>query len=131
MNEIENKFLLAGDKIVSEMYLRQPVFRYSACRKFTKNKQRIQKSKETRDSRYICQNEIDEDYFQNDAAYGDFKDLNRKTAFDKILCNKAFGISKNPEYHGYQRGLFSTVYINFLIKNLLCLHGQRPYNQSP
>ena len=119
MNEIENKFLLAGDKLVSERYLRQPVFTYSTCRKFTKNKQRIQKSKETRDSRYICQNEIDEDYFQNDAAYGDFKDLTRKTAFDKILCDKAFGISKNSEYHGYQRGLVSTVYKFFDKKSAL------------
>ena len=58
MNEIVNKFLLAGDKIMSEMHLRQPGFTYSAYRPFTKNKERIQKFKETGDSRYIYQNEL-------------------------------------------------------------------------
>ena len=46
MNEIVNKFLLAGDKFVPEMYLKKPGFTYSACRPFTKNKERIQKFKE-------------------------------------------------------------------------------------
>ena len=53
MNEIVNNFLLAGDKCVSEMYLRQPGFTYSACRPFTKNKERIQKFKESGDSQYL------------------------------------------------------------------------------
>ena len=43
-------------------------------------------------------------------AYGDFKDLNRKTAAGKVLCDKAFNIDKNPKYNGYQRGLASMVY---------------------
>ena len=43
-------------------------------------------------------------------AYGDFKDLTRRTASDKILCDKAFNIAKNPKYDGYQRGLASMVY---------------------
>ena len=43
-------------------------------------------------------------------AYGDFKDLNRRTAADKVLCNKALNIAKNPKYDGYQRGLASMVY---------------------
>ena len=46
-------------------------------------------------------------------AYGDFKDLTRRTASDKILRDKAFNIAKNPEYDGYQRGLASMVYIFF------------------
>ena len=45
MNEIANKFLLAGDKFMPEMHLRQPQFVYSACGPFTKNKERIQKLK--------------------------------------------------------------------------------------
>ena len=45
MNEIVNKFLLAGDKFMREMHLRQPQFVYSACGPFTKNKERIQKFK--------------------------------------------------------------------------------------
>ena len=34
-----NKFLLAGDKFMPEMHLRQPGFTYSACGPFTKNKE--------------------------------------------------------------------------------------------
>ena len=73
MNEIVNEFLLAGDKFMPEMYLRQPRFTYSACGPFTKNKKRIQKFKETGDSRYIYQNELDKACFQPDMASGDFK----------------------------------------------------------
>ena len=53
MNEIVNKFLLAGDKFMPEMHLKQPGFTYSACGPFTKNKERIQKFKETGDTNYI------------------------------------------------------------------------------
>ena len=53
MNEIVNKFLLAGDKFMPEMHLKQPGFTYSACGPFTKNKERIQKLKETGDTSYI------------------------------------------------------------------------------
>ena len=30
-------------------------------------------------------------------GYGNFKDLTRRTASDKILCDKAFNDAKNPE----------------------------------
>ena len=43
-------------------------------------------------------------------AYGDFKDLRRRKAADKVLRDKAFNIAKNPKYDGYQRGLASMVY---------------------
>ena len=56
MNEIVNKFLLAGNKFLPEMHLRQLGFTYSACGTFTKNKERTKKFKETEDSRYIYQN---------------------------------------------------------------------------
>ena len=59
MNDIISKFLLAGDKFLPEMHLRQPGFTYSACGPFTKNKKRIQKFKETGDSRYIYKKELD------------------------------------------------------------------------
>ena len=83
-----------------------------------KNKERIQKSKETGDSRYIYQNKLDKARFQHDMGYRDFKDLTKRTASDKILRNKAFDIAKNLKYDGFQRGLASMVY-NFLNKNLL------------
>ena len=43
-------------------------------------------------------------------AFGDFKDLNRRTAADKLLRDKVFNIAKNPKYDGYQRGLVSVAY---------------------
>ena len=43
-------------------------------------------------------------------AYGDFKDLNRRTFLDKVLRDKAFNITKDPNYDGYQRDLASMVY---------------------
>ena len=83
MNEIVNKFLLAGEKFMLEMHLRQPGFAYSICEPFIKNNIRIQKFKEKGDSWY--QNKPDKACFQYDMAYGDFKCLARRTAFDKIL----------------------------------------------
>ena len=53
MNEIVNRFLLAGDKFMPEMHLKQPGFTCSACGPFTKNKERIQKLKKTRYKLYL------------------------------------------------------------------------------
>ena len=73
MNEIVNKLLLVGDKFIPQMHLRQPRFTYSGSGPFTKNKDRIQKFKETGDSRFIYQNELDKACFQHDKAYVDLK----------------------------------------------------------
>ena len=110
MNDIIKKNLLAGDKFMPEMHLRPPGLTYSACGPFTKNKERIQKFKETGDSRYIYRNELDKACFQHDMAYGDFKNLGKITAADKVLRDKAFNIAKDTKYDGYQRGLASMVY---------------------
>ena len=110
MNDIINKFLLAGDKFMPEMHLKQPGFTYSACGPFTKNKEIIQKFKETGDTKYIYRNELNKACFQHDMAYGYFKDLTKRTAADKVLRDKAFNIAKDPKYDGYQRGLASMVY---------------------
>ena len=98
-----------------EMHLKRPGFTYSACGPFTKNKEKIQKFKETGDTSYIYKNELDKACFQHDMAYGDFKDLKRRTASDKVLRNKTFNIAKNHKCDGYQRGLASMVY-NFFDK---------------
>ena len=90
MNEIVNKFLLAGYKFMPEMHFKQPQFLYSACGPFTKNKERIQKFKETGDTGYIYKNELDKACFQHDMAYGGFKDLPKITAAGKVLRDKAF-----------------------------------------
>ena len=63
MNNIISKFLLAGDKSMPEMHLRQPGFTYSTCGPFTRNKQRIQKFMETRDTNFIYKNELDKACF--------------------------------------------------------------------
>ena len=75
-----------------------------------KKQEKKQKFKETGDSCYIYQNESDKACFQHDMAYGDLKDLTRRTVSDKILRDKVFNIAKNPKYDRYQRGLASMVY---------------------
>ena len=110
MNETINKFLLVGDKFMPEMHLKQSGFTYSACGLFTKNKERIQKFNETGNTDYIYKNELDKACFQHDMAYGDFKDLAKRTFEDKVLRDKAFKIASNQKYDGYQRGLASMVY---------------------
>ena len=110
MNKIINKFLLAGDKFMPEMHLRQPGFIYSACGPFTKNKERIEKFMKTGNTDFIYKNELDRACFQHDMAYGKTKDLEKRTQSDKVLRDKAFKIASDPKYDGYQRGLASMVY---------------------
>ena len=110
MNEIINKFLQTGDKFMPEMHLRQPVFTNNACGPFTKNKEIIQKFKEMGDTNYVYKNELDKFCFQHDLAYGNFKDLAKRTITDKVLRNKAFKIANDQEYDGYQRGLAPMIY---------------------
>ena len=105
-----NKFLLAGDKFMLQMHLKQPEFTYIACGLFTENKERIQKFKEKGDASYIYKNELDKACFQHDMAYEDFKYLAKRTTSDKVLRDKALNIAKNPKRDWYQRGLASMVY---------------------
>ena len=81
--------------------MQKPGFTYSDCRPFTKNKERIKRFKETGDSSYLYQNELDKAWFQNNMAQGES---------DKVLHDKAFHIAKKQKYDGHQHGLASTVY---------------------
>ena len=96
MNEIVNKFLLAGDEFMPEMHLRLTCKDLHIVLVFHSVK---------KDSRYIYQNELDKACFQHDMAYGDFKDLNGRTFVDKV-----FNIAKEPKYDGYVCKLASMVY---------------------
>ena len=78
------------------MHLRQPVFTYSACGRFSKNKVNL--------------NKFDKACFQHYMVYGDFKYLDRRIFAEKVLRDKAFNIAKDPKYDGYQRGLVSMLY---------------------
>ena len=110
MNDIINNFLLAGDKYMPEMHLKQPVFTYSACGSFIKNKERIKKFMQTGNTDFIYKNELDKACFQHNMAYSKAKGLVRRTQSDKVIRNKAFKIASDPKYDGYQRGLASMVY---------------------
>ena len=118
MKNIINKFLSAGDKFMPEMHFRQPRFIYSTCGPFTRHKERIKKSKQTGDTRYVYRNDLDKACSQHDSAYADNKDLINRTKADKVLRDKAYNITSNPEYDGYQRGLASMVYKFFDIKSI-------------
>ena len=93
-----------------EMHLKETGFTYSACGPFTKNKQRIQKFMPARDTNYIPNKKRDKACFQHYKAYGDLKDLQRRTQSDKVLKYKAFAIASNRKYDRYQRALASMVY---------------------
>ena len=110
MNEIVKKFLLAGDKFMPKMHLKQPGFTYSACGPFTKNKERIQKFMQTGNTNYIYKNDLDKACFQHEMAHGKYKDVTKRTQSDKVLRGKAFKIASNSKYDEYQRGLASMVY---------------------
>ena len=118
MNNVINKFLLASNKFMPEMHLRQPRFVYSACGPFTRHKERIKESKRTGDTRYIYRNELDKACFQHDSAYADQKDLINTTEADKVLRDKVYDIASNPKYDGFQRGLASMVYKFFDKKSM-------------
>ena len=85
MNEIVNKFLLAGDKFMSELHVKQPGFIYSACSHFIKNKERTEKFMQSGNTDFIYRNELDEACFQHDMAYGKSQDLAKRTQLDKFL----------------------------------------------
>ena len=118
MNNVINKFLLAGDKFMPEVHLRQPRFVYRACGPFTRHKERIKEFKRAGDTRYIYRNELDKACFQHDSDYADHKDLINRTEADKTLRDKAYDIASNPKYDGYQRGLVSMVYKFFDKKSM-------------
>ena len=97
MNDIINKFLIGGDKIMPEMHLKDPnVGTYSACGPFTKHKKRIQKFMETGDTNCIYKKKLEHNQ--------------RRTQSDKVLNDKASRIASNPRYNGYERGIVSMVY---------------------
>ena len=98
MNNIINKFFLAGDKFMPEMHLRQPRFVYSPCGPSTRHKEIIKEFKCTGDTHYIYRIELNKACFQHDSAYADHKDLINRTEADKVLRDKAYDIGSNPEY---------------------------------
>ena len=116
VKNIINKFLLAGDKFMPEMHLRQPQFVYSWCGPITRHKERIKKFKQTGDTRYIYRNDLDKACFQHDAAYVKYKDVENRLISDQKLRNSAYDIDSNPKYDGYQRGLASMVHKFFYAK---------------
>ena len=110
MNEVVNKFLLAGDKFMLEMHLKQPGFTYIACGPFTENKERIEKSTQTGRTDFVYRNELEKACFQHDMVYVKSKDLMKRTESDKVLRDKAFKMASDPKYDGHQRVLASVVY---------------------
>ena len=100
------------------MHVKQPGFTYSACRPFMKHKERIQKFKQTEHIQYNYQNELDRSCFQHDITYGNFLNLTRKTASDKIFRENHLTLPKIRNMMGINVHLFQWS-INFLIKRLL------------
>ena len=110
MNEIVNRFLLVGDKLMPEMHLQQPGFTYAVCDPFTKNKERFEKIMQTGNTDFNYRNELDKACFQHDMGYCKSNDLAKRTQSDKFLIDKAFKIASDSKYDGYQKGFASMVY---------------------
>ena len=109
MNEIVNKLLLAGEKFMPELHLKQLGFTYSVCGPFTKNKERTEKFMQTGNTDFIYRNQLDKACIQHDMAYGKSKILTKRTQSDKVLRDKAFKIASDPKYDDYKRGLASII----------------------
>ena len=104
-----NNFLLTWDKFMRELHLKQPGFTCSACRPFTKHSVRIQKFRETFNSKHFSENELDKTCFAHDAAYSDSKDLPKIAISDKILKDRVYKTARNRGNDGDQRALASMV----------------------
>ena len=96
MNEIVNSILVAGDKFINEIHLGQLDLHIELMERINKKK----KKQEIHDI-FIWGTII---------AYGDFKDLTRRAATDKLLHDKAFTIAKNLKYDGYHSWIASLVH---------------------
>ena len=108
-----------GDTSMPGIYLKQTGFTYSSCGPFTKNKAGIENITQTGNTNFIYKNELDKACFQHDIAYGKSKNLVKRTQSDKVLKDKAFKITSDPKYDGYQRELGSIVYKFFDKKSAL------------
>ena len=74
MNELVNKFYLAGDKFLPEMHSKQLGFTNSACGPFTRNKESIEKFMATGNTNLIYKNDLDKACFQHGMTYGNSQD---------------------------------------------------------
>ena len=83
---------------MSELYLKQPELTYSACRPFTKHRQRIKKFRKIGNLKHLYRNKLDTSCFGHDAAYFDSKDLVKTTISDKIFKDKVYEIARNLKY---------------------------------
>ena len=110
MNNVINKFLLAGDKFMPEMHLRQPQFLIVLVDLLLDIKKELKNLNKLVIHVIFIEMNLIKACFQNDSAYADHKDLITRTEADKVLRDKAYDITSNPEYDGYQRGLASMVY---------------------
>ena len=85
MNNVINKFLLAGDKFMPEMHLSQPRFVIVLACLLLDIKKELKNFKQTDDTHYIYRNELDKVCFQHDSAYADHKDLINRTEAVNVL----------------------------------------------
>ena len=80
-----NKFLLTGDKFMSEMDLKQSGLTYSACDLFTKSEEQIKNFMQTGNTDFIYKNELDKACFQHNVVYGKSNNLAKRPQSDKAL----------------------------------------------
>ena len=109
IKSLTNLYRLEKD-LLPELHLKQPGFAYSACGRFTKNRGRIQKCRQSGNLKHLYRNELDKACFANDTAYSDNKDVVEIIMSDKILKDRTYKIATSYECDRCQRALASMVY---------------------
>ena len=110
IKSLASSYLLTSNNFLPELHLKEPIFTYGTCGPFTKHHERIQKLRETGNLKHFYRNELDKACFAHNATYCESKDLTKGTIVDKILKGKAYEITRNHNYGGYQRALASKAY---------------------
>ena len=87
-----------------ELHLKHPDLTNSACGPFIKNKERIQKFRQTGNTNHIFKNDLEKACFQHDLPHGTYKNLTEITQSHNVLRDKSFQIASNSKHDDCLRG---------------------------
>ena len=116
MNEILNRFLLAGDKLMPEMHVKQPGFIYSVCGPFTKIKKELKSLCKMQVQTLFTKMNLIKLVFSMIWLMENQKIQKKRTQSDKVLREKAWKIASDPKYDGYQKEIASV--FKFFLKKV-------------
>ena len=107
MNEILNRFLLAGDKLMPEMHVKQPGFIYRVCGPFTKIKKELKSLCKMQVQTLFTKMNLIKLVFSLIWLMENQKIQKKRTQSDKVSREKAWKTASDPKYDGYQKEIAS------------------------